>query len=71
VTQTELARLAGVGKTAVFDIEKDKPGVRLSTLLRVLSVLNIEIELRDPFGKVATLSHPDRSAKKDSDDEKR
>ena len=41
LTQPQLARLAGVGKTAVFDIEKGKKTIRLDTLLAVLSVLNI------------------------------
>lgn len=46
LSQTELSRLAGVGKTAVFDIEKGKPTVRLATLLRVLDALSLRLELR-------------------------
>ncbi len=48
LSQAELARLAGVGKTAVFDIEKGKATVRLATLLRVLDTLNLHLELRSP-----------------------
>ena len=43
LTQHELADLASVGKTSVFDIEKGKLSVRLDTLLKVLEVLNIKI----------------------------
>ena len=32
LTQLELANLAGVGKTTVFDIEKNKETVRLNNL---------------------------------------
>ncbi len=49
LTQLELARLAGVGKSAVFDIEKGKPTVRLETLRRVLTTLNIELLWRSPL----------------------
>ena len=45
LTQLELATLAEIGKSAVFDIEKGKLSVQLDTLLKVLSVLNITIEL--------------------------
>lgn len=46
LSQAELSRLAGVGKTAVFDIEKGKPTVRLATLLHVLDALSLSLELR-------------------------
>jgi y4mF family transcriptional regulator len=49
LTQINLAALAGVGKSAVFDIEKGKSTVQLETLLRVLSALNISIELDSPL----------------------
>ena len=49
LTQLELADLAGVGKSAVFDIEKGKPTVRLETLFRVLAALNIELSWRSPL----------------------
>ena len=49
LTQAELARLAGVGKTVVFDIEKGKRTVRLETLLRVLQALNIHLEWESPL----------------------
>lgn len=49
LSQLGLAQLAGVGKTAVFDIEKGKETVQLNTLLKVLAVLNIKIKLETPF----------------------
>jgi len=52
ITQAELGRLAGVGKTVIFDIEKGKLTIRLDTLLKVLNVLNIKIEFQ---GQLMTL----------------
>lgn len=49
LTQLELAKLAGIGKTAIFDLEKGKATVQLSTLLAVLHVLNIQIILESPI----------------------
>jgi HTH-type transcriptional regulator/antitoxin HipB len=49
LSQQELARLAGVGKTVIFDIEKGKTTVQLDTLLKVLDVLNIKIKFETPF----------------------
>jgi len=55
LSQLALARLAGVGKTAVFDVEHGKKTVQLDTLLKILKVLNIRIQLNSPlmdsFGK--------------------
>lgn len=51
LTQLELANLAGVGKTTVFDIEKNKETVRWNTLLAILKVLNIEVQFKSPIRK--------------------
>jgi y4mF family transcriptional regulator len=51
LTQLELADLAGLGKTTVFDIEKNKETVRLNNLLAVLRVLNIKVEFKSPLHK--------------------
>lgn len=48
LSQSELARLSGVGKTAVFDLEKGKKTVRWDTLMKVLQTLNIKIQLLSP-----------------------
>lgn len=53
LTQLELARLAGVGKTVVFDLEKGKKTVQLDTLLKVLEALNIRIAFESPLMKAA------------------
>ena len=49
LSQKRLAELAGVGKTAVFDVEKSKPTVRLATLRRIFDALNIQIEFKSPL----------------------
>ena len=45
LSQQELARLAGIGKTAVFDLEKGKESIQLDTLWKILRVLNITVKL--------------------------
>lgn len=49
LSQQELAKLAGVGKTVVFDIEKGKQTVQLNTLLKVFDILNIRMKFETPF----------------------
>lgn len=49
LSQQELAKLAGVGKTVIFDLEHGKMTVQLDTLLRILDALNIEIRLSSPL----------------------
>lgn len=49
LTQHELAELAGVGKTLVFDIEKGKDTIKLYSLLKVLNALNIDLILTSPL----------------------
>jgi len=49
LNQKELADLAGLGKTVVFDIEKGKETVKLNTLLKVLEALNIKINFNSPL----------------------
>jgi y4mF family transcriptional regulator len=51
LSQQELARLAGVGKTVIFDIEKGKKTVQLNTLLKVLDILNIQMKFEAPFSQ--------------------
>lgn len=47
--QKELADLAGIGKTAVFDLEKGRNNFRIETLLKICSILNIELEFEGPL----------------------
>lgn len=49
LSQIQLAELAGIGKTSVFDIEKGKESVQLNTLFSIMNVLNISIELQSPL----------------------
>lgn len=51
LSQYQLAQLAGVGKTVVFDIEKGKETVQLNTLLKILDVLNIRMKFESPFSQ--------------------
>jgi HTH-type transcriptional regulator / antitoxin HipB len=49
LSQADLAKLAGVGKTVVFDLEHGKQSIRYDTLLKILSVLNISVRLDSPI----------------------
>ncbi len=49
LTQLQLAQLAGVGKSVVFDIEKGKETVQINSLFKILAVLNITIEFKSPL----------------------
>lgn len=51
LSQFELAALSKLGKTVIFDIEKGKTSVKFDTLLKVLKVLNINIEFSSPIMK--------------------
>lgn len=49
LSQLELASLAKVGKTLIFNLEKGSTKVSFENLLKVLKVLNIKIEYKLPF----------------------
>lgn len=51
LTQKQLADLAGVGKTVIFDIEKGKETIQFLTLQKVLTILNISLEFKSPLMK--------------------
>ena len=51
LSQNDLARLAGIGKTAVFDLEKGKETVQLNTLRKILQALNIKLSFESPLMK--------------------
>lgn len=46
LSQLQLAEMAGVGKTVVFDLEKGKETIQLDTLRKILIVLNIKVVLQ-------------------------
>lgn len=49
LSQQELAEMAGVGKNMIYELESGKEGVRLENLLKVLRVLNIELDFKSPL----------------------
>ena len=49
LSRVQLAELAGVGKTVIYDIEKGKESIQLDTLRKILKVLNIRIVLKSPL----------------------
>lgn len=49
ISQLQLAEMAGVGKTVVFDTEKGKETIKLNTLRKILKVLNIRVVLISPL----------------------
>jgi HTH-type transcriptional regulator/antitoxin HipB len=56
LSQAELAQIVGVGKTVVFDLEKGKETVQLSTLNKILNGLNIKVKLESDFMKTLDLT---------------
>jgi len=49
LSRIQLAELAGVGKTVIYDLEKGKESVQLDTLRKILKVLNITIVITSPL----------------------
>jgi transcriptional regulator with XRE-family HTH domain len=49
LSRVQLAELAGVGKTVIYNIEHGKESVQLDTLQKILNVLNIKIALTSPL----------------------
>jgi HTH-type transcriptional regulator / antitoxin HipB len=49
LTQAQLAMLAGVGKTFIWDVEHRKESVQWNTLQKIFRVLNITVEWRSPL----------------------
>jgi len=49
LSRNSLAELAGVGKTAIYDIEHGKITFRINTLFSILNVLNIKVKFESPL----------------------
>lgn len=49
LSQQALSELSGVGKTVIFDIEKGKLSIQLNSLLKVMQVLNIQLDFQGPL----------------------
>lgn len=54
LSRVELARIAGVGKTVIYDIEHGKETIRFSGLKKVMAALNIKINLESPVMELLT-----------------
>ena len=51
VTQAQLAGLANTGVRFVSDLENGKETCQLGKMLRVLSTLGVDIDVRNPYDK--------------------
>jgi y4mF family transcriptional regulator len=49
LSQKQLADLAGVGKTVIFDLEKGKDTVGFNIICGVLNALKIKVNLESPL----------------------
>ena len=49
LSQAELAKMADLGKTVIFDIEKGKMSIRLTSLLKIFHILNIQMNFESPL----------------------
>lgn len=49
LSRLQLAEVAGVGKTLIYDIEHGKETIKFSGLQKVLNTLNIQIALNSPL----------------------
>lgn len=49
LSRLELARLAGLGKTIVYDLEHGRLTIGFSNLLSICEVLNIKLIFTSPF----------------------
>lgn len=57
LTQAQLAKLAGVGKTVVWEIEHGRESVQWDTLQKIFRVFNITVEWCSPLlDRAASLS---------------
>ncbi len=62
LTQIHLARLAGVGKATIFDIEKGKRTVQWESLSRVFAALNISVSFHSPLMEEYSAAESRRSS---------
>jgi HTH-type transcriptional regulator / antitoxin HipB len=47
--RSETSALAGIGKTALYDLEHGKPTVQLNTVMAVLNALGIRLVVESPL----------------------
>ena len=49
LSRNELAVIADVGKTVIYDIEHGKQTIHFQSVIKILSVLNIQLDFKSPF----------------------
>jgi HTH-type transcriptional regulator / antitoxin HipB len=49
LSRNQLALLAGVGKTAIYDLEHGKQTLRWNTVMAILHALNLRIQFEGPL----------------------
>lgn len=49
LSQSDLAKMADVGKTVIYDIEHATTSTRIDTLVKVFKALNIQIHFESPL----------------------
>ena len=49
LSRVQLALLAGVGKTAIYDLEHGKLSLRFETVQKILIALNIKLSCESPL----------------------
>lgn len=49
LTQIQLANLAGIGKTTVFDIEKNRHAFHTDTIHKICEALNLKMHIDSPL----------------------
>ena len=57
ISATQLALIAGIGKTALYDIEQGKAGCRMETLMKICTALNITVALDGPLMREFEVNH--------------
>lgn len=49
LSRNDLAALADVGKTVIFDIEHGKETIQFASLIKILTALNIQLDFKSLF----------------------
>jgi HTH-type transcriptional regulator / antitoxin HipB len=49
LSRNDLADIAGVGKTVIYDIEHGKDSIQFSSLSKIFDALNIQLDFKSPF----------------------
>lgn len=61
LTQIELADMAGVGKNMVYEIEKGRLSVQFDNMMKILNILNIDMDLKSPLMERFKKENPDEN----------